>query len=101
MLLEELQPLAESYDVVVANPPYMGSNNMNRWLNGWTKKNYAETCKDLCTCFIKRGMNLAAIGGYEALITSDTCMYISSFEKMRKMVIDETSIIAFIDYFGL
>ena len=99
-LLAELRSLAERYDVMVANPPYMGSNNMNIWLNGWTKKNYAETCKDLCTCFIKRGMILAAHGGYEALITSDTCMYISSFEKLRKMLIDEMCIIAFIDTRG-
>ena len=99
-LLAALRSLAERYDVMVANPPYMGSNNMNIWLNGWTKKNYAETCKDLCTCFIKRGMILAAHGGYEALITSDTCMYISSFKKLRKMLIDEMCIIAFIDTRG-
>ncbi|MBQ3341378.1 MAG: hypothetical protein IJG84_05745, partial [Kiritimatiellae bacterium] len=28
----ELEPLARRYDVVVANPPYMGSGNMNKWL---------------------------------------------------------------------
>ncbi len=96
----ELAPLAARYDVVVANPPYMGGNNMNRWLNGWCKKNYPDTCRDLCTCFVGRGMDLASRGGYEALITSDTCMYISSFEKMRKMLIGQTTIVAFIDTRG-
>ena len=85
---------------MVANPPYMGSGNMNKWLGGWTKDNYAATCKDLCTCFIARGMNLAKESGYESLITSDTCMYISSFEKMRKEIINRTSIITFIDTRG-
>ncbi|MBR3328158.1 MAG: hypothetical protein IKG22_12635 [Atopobiaceae bacterium] len=99
-LRAELAPLAARYDVMVANPPYMGASNMNKWLNGWTKKHFAESCRDLCTCFIKRGMVLARRGGYEALITSDTCMYISSFEKMRKLIIEETSIIAFIDTRG-
>ena len=73
---------------------------MNGWLSGWTKKRYKEVCKDLCTCFIKRGFNLSDNRGYEALITSDTCMYISSFEKMRKEVIKRTSIVCFIDTRG-
>ena len=73
---------------------------MNKWLGGWTKDNYPSTCKDLCTCFIARGMNLAQECGYEALITSDTCMYISSFEKMRKEIIERASIIAFTDTRG-
>ena len=96
----ELDPLSRRYDVVVANPPYMGSSNMNGWLSGWTKKRYKEVCKDLCTCFIKRGFSLSDDRGYEALITSDTCMYISSFEKMRKEVIERTSIVCFIDTRG-
>lgn len=100
LLLMELRPLGARYDIVVANPPYMGSNNTNSWLNKWSKKHYPEACKDLCTCFIKRGMSLATDRGYEALITSDTCMYISSFEKMRKTVINEASIVAFIDTRG-
>ena len=78
----------------------MGSSNMNGWLSGWTKKRYKEVCKDLCTCFIKRGFSLSDDRGYEALITSDTCMYISSFEKMRKEVIERTSIVCFIDTRG-
>ena len=99
-LQAELEPLSWRYDVVVANPPYMGSSNMNGWLSGWTKKRYKEVCKDLCTCFIKRGFSLSNDRGYEALITSDTCMYISSFEKMRKEVIERTSIVCFIDTRG-
>ena len=73
---------------------------MNGWLSGWTKKRYKEVCKDLCTCFIKRGFSLSDDRGYEALITSDTCMYISSFEKLRKEVIERTSIVCFIDTRG-
>ena len=74
---------------------------MNSWVSGWTKKRYKEVCKDLCTCFIKRGFSLSDDRGYEALITSDTCMYISSFQKMRKEVIERTSIVCFIDTRGI
>lgn len=96
----ELLPLSERYDVVVANPPYMGSNNMNKWLAGWTKNTYPDSKRDLCTCFIERGQNLAVGHGYEALITSDTCMYISSFEQLRKNILSRSTIVGFIDTRG-
>ena len=99
-LQAELLPLADCYDVVVANPPYMGSNNMNKWLAGWTKDVYPDSKRDLCTCFIERGQNLAVAHGYEALITSDTCMYISSFEQLRKNILTRSTIVGFIDTRG-
>ena len=99
-LQAELLPLAERYDVVVANPPYMGSNNMNKWLADWTKRAYPDSKRDLCTCFIERGQNLTIDRGYEALITSDTCMYISSFEQLRKNILSRSTIVCFIDTRG-
>ena len=95
-----LKPLAARYDVVVANPPYMGSSNMNKWLADWTKRAYPDSKRDLCTCFIERGQNLAIDRGYEALITSDTCMYISSFEQLRKNILSRSTIVCFIDTRG-
>ena len=78
----------------------MGSSNANKWLAAWMKSHYADAPRDLCTCFMLRGQTLAVEGGYEALITSDTCMYISSFEKMRKRIIEESTILTFIDTRG-
>lgn len=99
-LQAELFPLSERYDVVVANPPYMGSSNMNKWLAGWVKESFPDSKRDLCTCFIERGQNLAVDHGYEALITSDTCMYISSFEQLRKNILSRSTIVCFIDTRG-
>lgn len=97
--LEELEPLARRYDAVVANPPYLA--NMDAWLSDWVKKNYPDEKRDLCTCFIARGLKFADDGGFVAVITSDTCMYISSFEKMRKAILDGSAIITFIDTRGM
>lgn len=96
--LEELEPLARCYDAVVANPPYLA--NMDAWLSDWVKKNYPDEKSDLCTCFIARGLKFADDGGFMAVITSDTCMYISSFEKMRKAILDGSTIITLIDTRG-
>lgn len=96
--LGELEPLARRYDAVVANPPYLA--NMDTWLNEWVKKNYPDEKRDLCTCFIARGLRLADDGGFISVIASDTCMYLSSFEKMRKAILDGSTIVTFIDTRG-
>lgn len=98
--LEELEPLAKTYDVVVANPPYLGSGNMNPWMSKWVKKNYPDEKSDLCTCFIARGMRLTINTGIASIITSDTCMYLSSFEKMRDRIISNSTILTLIDTRG-
>ena len=92
--------LSQGYDCVIANPPYMGSGNMNPWLSAWIKANYKEVKGDLCTCFIKRSVEMTKNKGLAAIITSDTCMYISSFGNMRKKLLYNTSIVAFIDTRG-
>ena len=52
--LDELLPLvqcaevlAQKYDVVVTNPPYMGSSGMNPLLTNYVKTNYPDSKSDL------------------------------------------------------
>jgi hypothetical protein len=95
-----LEALGRRYSCVIANPPYMGSGKFDVWTSQWVKDNYPDEKNDLCTCFIKRGAQMTGTKGYAAIITSDTCMYISSFEKMRKKLLSDASIVAFIDTRG-
>ena len=92
----ELRPLSCRYDVVVANPPYMGSSNMNGWVSKWVKKNYPIAKSDLCTCFFNRAQRLAEADGYISMITASSWMFISSFEKFRKQLLSEGSICSMI-----
>lgn len=39
LLVQVAEALAQKYDVVVTNPPYMGASNMNPKLNDFIKKN--------------------------------------------------------------
>jgi hypothetical protein len=78
--------------VVVANPPYMGSSNMDAWMGKWVKKEYAETYRDLCTCFIDRGFKLSRTDGCSAMVTMQSWMFLSSFEKLRRKILDGHSI---------
>ena len=98
--LAKCESLARRFDVVVANPPYMGSSSFNPFMSGWIKKNYPDSKSDLCTCFIERVLSLAAKDGFSALVTSDTCMYLSSFETLRNKLIDKNTLLSLVDTRG-
>lgn len=91
-MLANCKPLIEAYDAVIANPPYMGSSNMDKWLANWTKKRYPDSKRDLCTCFIERGFTLAKPCGYSAMVTMQSWMFLGSFEALRKKMLRERSI---------
>lgn len=97
---ELCEALSRTFDVVVANPPYMGSSSFNPFMSKWIKANYPDSCKDLCTAFIERQLSLTKIGGMASLVTSDTCMYLSSFESLRNKIIDNNTIVSLIDTRG-
>ena len=89
--------LSRRFDVVVANPPYMGSSSFNPFMSKWMKKHYPDSCKDLCTAFIERGYTLARENGYTAVVTSQTWMFLSSFKTMRTTLIEKKRLITLID----
>ena len=89
-----LNAISDRYDVVVANPPYMGSSSFNPFMSGWIKKNYPDVKSDLCTCFIERSYDLADKHGYSSMVTMQSWMFLGSFEKMRNRLIDEKTIVS-------
>ena len=98
--LEELLPLvmcaellAQKYDVVVTNPPYMGSSGMNAWLSQYVKDHFPDTKTDLFSCFIERGFQLANVQGFVSMITMESWMFLSSFEKMRQNIVNTHTIV--------
>lgn len=94
------EKLSRRFTCTVANPPYMGSSSFNPFMSKWVKKNYPDTKSDLCTCFIERIIDFASAKGTVSLVTSDTCMYLSSFERMRNTLVDKHTLIALIDTRG-
>lgn len=76
--------LARQYDVVVTNPPYMGSSNMNDKLSKFVKENHPDAKGDLFACFIERGNRMAKANGYNCMVTMQSWMFLSSFEKLRQ-----------------
>ena len=82
-LIAQGEMMARQYDVVVTNPPYMGSSGMNAKLADFVKKNYPDSKSDLFAVFIERCGQMTAPGRYQAMITQHAWMFLSSYEKLR------------------
>lgn len=80
-LVQVAEVLAQKYDVVVTNPPYMG--NMSVKMTEYVKQNYAAEKYDLYAVMTKRSRMLSRIDGYVAMITQQAWMFLSSFDKFR------------------
>lgn len=75
--------LNQKYDVVVTNPPYMGSKGMSAKLSKYVTDNYADSKSDMFAVFIERTLEMAKKNGYSAMITQHAFMFLSSYEKLR------------------
>jgi len=75
--------LARRYDVVAANPPYMGSKNMGAWLKRYVEIHYPEGKRDLYAAFILRNLKLSENGGRVGMVTQQSWMFLKSFADLR------------------
>ena len=80
--------LTDRYAAVIANPPYMGAGNMNKVLSEYAKKNYPTTKQDLFSIFMERMIDMTEENARAAFITMESWMFLSSFEKFRKNILD-------------
>ena len=92
-LVQQAGLLAAQYDAVVANPPYMGSKFHIPILKKFLKEHFPDTKSDLFACFIERGFTLAKDAGHNAMVTMQSWMFLSSFEKMRGRMLREKTIL--------
>lgn len=86
--------LAQKYDVVVTNPPYMGSRGMNNKLNDYVQKRYPNTKSDMFAVYIEKCREYAKENGYYAMITQPSFLFLTAFENLRKGIIGEQTIIS-------
>ena len=90
------EQLSHRFDVVVANPPYMGSSKFNPFMSKWVKKHYPDVKSDLFSAFIVRNMIFAKDHGECGIMCPFVWMFISSYEKMRQQMISQCTITSLI-----
>ena len=87
-VLEQAEILAGKYDVVVTNPPYLGSGGMNQNLSTFVKAQYPNTKSDMSAVCMEKALSLCNPGRYVAMINIPVWMFLSSYEKLREKIID-------------
>lgn len=92
MMMKIYKILSQKYDVVCTNPPYMGGSGMNAKLSEFVKKYFPDGKSDLFACFIERCGQLAKKHGYYAMITQHAFMFLSSYENLRKKLMQKTTV---------
>lgn len=90
--LRLLELMAQRYDVVVTNPPYMTSKNMNLTLKNLVQKQYPLAKTDLYACFIQRCSEWLSKHGRLGMIAQQSFMFLSSYEKLREYLTSNLAI---------
>ncbi len=92
-LVRMAKNLEQKYDVVVTNPPYMGSSGMEAKLSKYVKDNYPDTKIDLSTVFMEKCVSLCKIQGYMSMINIPVWMNLASCIEFRKELIIHDTLI--------
>lgn len=98
-LLLQAQIMAAKYDIVITNPPYLGSSRFSSLLSTYVTANYPEGKSDLSTVMYLKAMNdFAKHEGFISFITITSWMFLSSFEKYRAQMLKKQTIINLVDF---
>lgn len=91
-LVRQAKLLVQKYDVVITNPPYMGNSGMNTVLSLFVKNNYPNSKSDMSTVFMEKTIRMCNNNGYMTMINIPVWMFISSYEKLRKQILEKHTI---------
>ena len=92
-LVQVAQSLAQKYDVVVTNPPYMGGSGMSNILSTFVKRKFPNTKSDMSTIMMEHILDMCSKFGYMSMINIPVWMFLSSYEKMRNDILRNNMII--------
>lgn len=91
--------MVQKYDVVVTNPPYLGSGRFNSKLIKYVNDYFSEVKSDLSMVMFKKALeSLSARNGLVAFITTSSWMFLKSFEKIREEAINNYQFETIVDF---
>jgi hypothetical protein len=91
-VIAQAKYLTSRHHVVVANPPYMGAENMSAPLRPYCERHYQRASANLFSCFIERNERLTLRGGQCGMVTLHNWMFLDSFRDFRKWMLVSTDI---------
>ncbi len=93
VLVMQTRIMSRKYDIVCTNPPYMGSGGMTTELSSYLRQNFPDTKSDMSTVFMEKAFDLCHSTGMISMINIPVWMFLSSYEKLRKNIIQSRSIV--------
>ena len=98
-LIKLAKVMSQKYDVVITNPPYLGSPRMGEKLLDYIKMHYSEGKADFsAVMYLAVIQNYLKKNGFVAFITTNSWMYLKSFAKERSYVFNRTTFDTIVDY---
>lgn len=95
-LLQQAWLLARQYDAVVANPPYLGSQNINHDLKKFAASGFPLGKSDLYAMFTIRSFDMASRRAFIGLMTPFTWMFIKSYSALRNTLLQKTTLLSLV-----
>lgn len=86
-LIQIAEVMAQKYDVVVTNPPYMVVGAMDSKVNDYIKKYFPDSKTDLYAVFIEKCNQMLQNNGFQAMVTMHSWMFLSSFQALRNKIL--------------
>lgn len=98
-LLKPLELLARRYDVVITNPPYLGSARFSDELREFVKESYPLESTELSSAMYRKAVgSLVRPGGFVSFICSSSWMFLARHERMRRDIASVSTLTDLIDY---
>lgn len=83
--------LAGRYTLVATNVPYLGRGKQDEVLQEHLQTHYPLGKADLATAFVLRCLEFCAKGGTSALVTPQNWLFLTSYKKLREMLLENRS----------
>lgn len=91
-LIQQQKIMTDTYDITITNPPYMGGKGFDSKLKKYVETYYKDSKADLFAVFMERCGELTKSERYTSMITMHSWMFLSSFETLRKNIIETKEI---------
>lgn len=91
-LIKQVGLMDCKYDVFITNPPYVGNKYLTTEIALYLRENYADVKSDLFSSFIDYSMETTKENGQIGFMSPFVWMFLSSYEKLREKIINETTI---------
>ncbi|MGM0898253.1 MAG: BREX-1 system adenine-specific DNA-methyltransferase PglX [Bacillota bacterium] len=91
-LIKQAGIMSQKHDIFITNPPYAGNKYVTAEVSTYLVDNYPKVKADLFSAFIEYSFQATKSTGQIGLITPFVWMFISTFEGIRKKIVEEKNI---------